>query len=84
MKQKKILKEYSVHIINDPQYSLFFSHHYRTKIEQSFRPIWTSTSMYFPANKITYRKNLTFFDKIKYYITDMKLYLKERKNHMGI
>ena len=66
-------------IEEDEQYKLFCNSHYRVEIKQSYRPIWSSSSMHFPSKTCIIKRRLSILDKLIYYWRDLSLWLKERK-----
>ena len=64
---------------NDPQYQLFLYTHYSKMDIPSYNPVWTKDGYYFNYNRVLVKRDLSIIDKIRYYIKDFKLYIKERK-----
>ncbi len=65
--------------VNDSQYDLFFNYHYTVEVKQSLRPIFSSKGMIFPSHTIIKKRKLSVVDKLRYYLFDFYLYMKERK-----
>ncbi|MHA1290490.1 MAG: hypothetical protein ACTSPB_24165 [Candidatus Thorarchaeota archaeon] len=59
-----------------PELALFFDTHFIVKDKVSIVPVFTREGMTFPKYSVIARRNITFIDKIKYYILDFILYVK--------
>ena len=59
-----------------PELALFFDTHFIIKDKVSIVPVFTREGMIFPKYSVISRRNITFIDKIKYYILDFILYVR--------
>jgi len=65
-------------LAEDKEYCLFVSTHYEFKEEVSLVPEWSGDRPIFPTRTVIVKKQLSLFQKLKYYFNDFKLWIRER------
>lgn len=68
------LKKANLHI------ALFFDTHFELVTEESLVPKFVENKIQFPTKSVLRSKDLTVKEKIAYYLEDLELFLKERKD----
>lgn len=65
--------------MEDEAYKLFIETHYIVREKVSYVPSWSKGAIHFQKHYIMVRRKLSLLDKLKYYIRDFKIWLRERK-----
>ena len=66
-------------LTRDKEYQLFISTHYEIKEEISLVPLWSNDTISFSRIIKIKKKRLSLLDKIKFYIQDFIIWIKEER-----
>lgn len=66
-------------LIEDKEYQLFISTHYEFREEISLVPLWSNDTISFPRTIRIRKKRLSLLDKIKFYIQDFIIWMREER-----
>jgi len=65
-------------MIEDEDMKIFFKHHYRIVREKTLNPIIVNGKLSFQEYTYVEKRDMSLYDKIKYYCVDFISYLKRR------
>jgi len=63
-------------LLRDEEFRLFLKSHYVVEVETSYIPLLSGDKLYFKSDLVVVRKKLNILDKLKYYLLDLKLFLR--------